>query len=218
MRRPEFLARQARCPSGPLGVLLAPIMGRETVRENDITLRHLQLQRADTVLEVGFGHGRTLRRAALQVPDGFVAGIDFSRVMYRAALRHNRPFLGNGRMALRVGSSDKLPYPSECFNKVYAVHTVYFWACPQSHLTEIFRVTTPGGRFVLGYRPGEDERFAEEFPTTVYHVRPIEEIEQVIADSGFNVSDTATATVGSRLIAWTIAEKPCGPARQSSRS
>jgi len=90
MRRAEFIARQGRRPSGLLGAWIGRIMAWETAEENEIGLRLLDLDRGDRLLEVGFGHGRTLGRAAALVGDGFVSGIDYSRAMVRLARRRNQ--------------------------------------------------------------------------------------------------------------------------------
>jgi cyclopropane fatty-acyl-phospholipid synthase-like methyltransferase len=76
MRRPEFIARQASCPTGILGALIARIMAVETRRENATALKLLDLQPKDHLLDIGCGHGRTLALAADAVPEGFVAGVD----------------------------------------------------------------------------------------------------------------------------------------------
>ena len=73
MRRPDFVARQGRCPSGVLGAVIGRFMAHETVRENAIAIELLQLEPADRVLELGFGHGRTIRRIVERVPAGHVA-------------------------------------------------------------------------------------------------------------------------------------------------
>jgi len=51
MRRPEFLARQGRCPSGLLGSFIGRVMARETARENALAVELLQLKPTDHVLE-----------------------------------------------------------------------------------------------------------------------------------------------------------------------
>lgn len=61
MRRPEFIARQARCPSGVLGHLLARVMAIETAADNERALQLLALRPADQVPEIGFGHGWAFR-------------------------------------------------------------------------------------------------------------------------------------------------------------
>src|SRR5258708_31433721 len=85
MRRPEFLARQGRCPSGFLGSVVGRIMAHETAPENAVAVQLLQLKPTDHVLEVGFGHGRTVRAMVKQVPDGRVAGVDVSKEMLHLA-------------------------------------------------------------------------------------------------------------------------------------
>ena len=130
MRRPDFIARQSRQPRGVLGWIVGNIMAQETVALNEATLHALDLQPADQVLEVGFGHGRTLERAACLVPDGKVTGIDFSETMAGMARRRCRRLIAQGRVAVECGDSARLPYPGACFDKAYSVHTIYFGPIP----------------------------------------------------------------------------------------
>ena len=71
MHRPEFIARQSAHPTGLLGRVIARIMALETATPNRRTLELLELDEKSRVLEVGFGHGRTLGRAAELAPQGF---------------------------------------------------------------------------------------------------------------------------------------------------
>jgi ubiquinone/menaquinone biosynthesis C-methylase UbiE len=208
MHRPEFIARQGRRPSGWLGEIVARVMARETVDANRVALDLLELKARDHVLEVGFGHGATLRRAAEIVADGFVAGIDHSDVMLRLAKRRNAQNLRIGRMELRRADSERIPYANDRFNKVFAVHTIYFWSRPELHLGEIFRVMAPGGRMVLGYHPLEDGRFANAFPVSVYLIRSVKEIETLAGGCGFDAVRTETRESSDSLMASTIMQKP----------
>src|SRR5215471_2910601 len=98
MRRPEFIARQSSHPTGMLGWIIGNIMSHETAALNASVLGALELQPTDRVLEVGFGHGRTIERAAAIVTNGFVAGIDVSETMVRMAARRCRRFLERERV------------------------------------------------------------------------------------------------------------------------
>jgi len=69
MRRPEFIARQSSHPTGMLGWIIGSIMSRETAALNATVLDALELRPTDRILEVGFGHGRTIERAAAIVTD-----------------------------------------------------------------------------------------------------------------------------------------------------
>ena len=110
-------------------------------------------------------------------------------------------------MDLRWGVCEHLPWPDRSFDKACAVHTIYFWPQPARDLAEIYRVLRPGGRLVLGYRPGEDAGFVRDFPAEVYDIRPIAEIEAAVAEAGFATIETGSKTVGRGLMAWTVAHK-----------
>jgi ubiquinone/menaquinone biosynthesis C-methylase UbiE len=195
MRRPEFIARQSRCPTGPLGRLIGYIMSSETATANEQALTVLDLQPSDRVLEVGFGHGRTIERAATALTTGFIAGIDLSEEMVRMAERRCRRLIRHGKVALEVGDSDHLPFPDQSFDKALSVHTVYFWADPEAHLREIRRVLADGGRLVLGFHSRED-KMAADFPASVYTFYAADEVGRMLEASGFERVDLAHAPGG----------------------
>ena len=205
MKRSTLIARQGRQPSGLLGHIVARVMARETHQANLVALDQLDLQPEDRLLEVGFGHGRTLEIAAQSISQGSLHGIDPSEVMQKVARRRNARAIGAGRMTLALGTADHLPYPDRGFDKVLSVHTVYFWADPARELLEIHRVMAPGGRLVLGYRPREDAAFVSSFPPEIYHIRPRAEIEQILAAAGFSDIHTRSAQTKDSLTLWTTA-------------
>src|SRR6266516_305790 len=134
MRRPTFIARQAAHPRGLLGRALVTIMAIETRALNDEVLRRLAIAPGERILEIGFGHGRTLERAAKKNPSARFAGIDHAADMAAAIGRRCAALVEAGRLEVRVGDSATLPWPDESFDGVFAVHTVYFWEDPGRHL------------------------------------------------------------------------------------
>ena len=185
MRKPRFIAEQGRKPSGLLGRIVARVMAKETAGENEFALELLQLRPEDAVLEIGCGHGETLAKAAKFVSRGFLCGIDFSPVMHRHAAHRHRRLVAEKRIEFHLGSSDRLPFDDQSFDKVFAVHTIYFWKTPLDHLAEARHVLKPGGRFVLGFRPAEDPGFGATFPSDIYHIRPEADVVKLVADAGF---------------------------------
>lgn len=194
MRKPRFIAEQGRKPSGLLGQIVARVMAKETADENEFALKLLQLQPEDAVLEVGCGHGDTLAKAANAVSRGLLCGIDFSPVMHGHAMRRHRRLVAEKRIEFRLGSSDRLPFEAQSFDKVLAVHTIYFWNAPLDHLAEARRVLKPEGRFVLGFRPAEDAGFRATYSSEVYHIRPEAEVVQLAREAGFEVLDVRSHT------------------------
>jgi ubiquinone/menaquinone biosynthesis C-methylase UbiE len=184
VRRPEFIARQSRCPSGFLGRVIGHVMSFETAAANDEALKALDLKPADRVLEVGFGHGRTIERAASMVPQGLVVGIDASEEMLQMATRRCRRLIDQDRVRLTLGDSAHLPYPDQFFDKGYAIHTIYFWDDPKLHLCELYRVLRDGARFVLGFHPKGEEGTAD-FPETVYSFYTSDQVLHLLQAAGF---------------------------------
>lgn len=205
MRKPLIIARQGGRPSGLLGQIVVRVMAKETAAENDLVLELLQLMPADSVLEIGCGHGDTLAKAARLTRGGVLAGIDFSKLTHHHAIRRHRALVAEGRVEFRCGSSDKLPFAAASFDKVYAVHTIYFWTEPLDHLREAARVLRPGGRFVLGFRPAEDPRFQETYPAEVYRIRPQAEVVEVVRAAGFNVLDVVERVLPGKRMSFIVA-------------
>lgn len=140
MKRPEFIAKLSRCPSGLLGRLLARLMAVETSPENEVALQLLELQPDDSVLEIGFGHGKTLARAAETVERGFLAGVDPSQDMCSMAARRHQHLMAQGRLELKLGDSRTIAYEDQRFTKAFSVNTIYFWSDPAQDFREIRRV------------------------------------------------------------------------------
>jgi len=185
MRRPEFIARQSRRPSGFLGWVIGYIMSFETAAANDEALARLEVKKGDRVLDVGCGHGRTVERAAEMVGDGLVVGIDASEEMLRMATRRCQHLIDAGRVRVALADSASIPYPDESFDKLVTVHTLYFWDDPRRHLRELHRVLRIGGRMVVGFH-GKETAVAASFPASVYSFYGVEDVLALLREVGFD--------------------------------
>lgn len=206
MRRPEFIARHGACPSGWLGRVIARIMIRETGQENLVALDFLGIQPADHVLEVGFGHGRTLARAAGLTSAGRVVGVDVSSDMLAMARNFNRALIDASIVELHLVDSSTLPFPNGRFDRAYSVHTIYFWKDALAHLRELRRVIRVGGKLVLSFRPDSAEA-RQAFPATVYSFRSSVEIRDLVLAAGFSQADISDRTIPGRDLAFVIATR-----------
>jgi ubiquinone/menaquinone biosynthesis C-methylase UbiE len=164
--------------------VIGHVMSFETAAANDEALKALDLKPTDRVLEVGFGHGRTIERAASMVPKGLVVGIDASEEMLQMATRRCRRLIDQDRVRLTLGDSAHVPHPDQFFDKGYAIHTIYFWDDPKLHLRELYRVLRDGARFVLGFHPKGEEGTAD-FPETVYSFYTSDQVLHLLQAAGF---------------------------------
>jgi SAM-dependent methyltransferase len=204
MRRPQFIARQSACPTGILGDLIARIMARETAAENTKALETLNLKAGDYVLEIGFGHGRTIAQAAQKASEGFVAGIDVSERMLRMALRHNRSAVASGRLDLQCGDAENLPYADGYFDKAFSIHTVYFWPRPENVFKEMHRVLKKNGILLLGFRPDEEDA-RSTFPASVYKFYSKDELGSMVQRAGFQEVEFVDCRFPDRPVLFLLA-------------
>jgi SAM-dependent methyltransferase len=216
MRRPDFIARQARLPRGVFGRLIARITSYETRKINLATLDALGLRPADRVLELGCGRGRTVERAAEIVIEGQVIGVDHAEAVVHAAAWRCRRLIELGRVQLHVADSARLPFANGSFDKAYSVHTIYFWTSPIEHLREIRRVLDARGRIALGVRKKLSDGRRDSFPASVYTFYDVDEITEMLRGSGFASPQIAEPPGGVADLAVIVADadpswRPGGP-------
>jgi SAM-dependent methyltransferase len=123
-------------------------MIRQHAPETKWTLELLNLQSADRILEVGFGAGYGLTLVLDSAKHGQVTGMDLSPTMVQAAARRNRTALGRGKLVLLRGDIANLPFGQHRFDKLFSIHTFYFWPDPHAVLAQLISLLAPGGRLV----------------------------------------------------------------------
>jgi len=201
MRRPRFIAEQARNARGLLGRLIAFIMARETWAQNLRAVDALDIQPADHVLDIGCGPGRALAVIAAKAPRGRAAGADPSELMAEIAVGRNRSLVRAGRVDVAVASVEALPFPDASFDKVLCVHVIYFWPELGPALHEIRRVLKPGGRLVMLFRTSADTASVQTFPAEVYRFRSIEDVEATAGRAGLIVAGRPAGSEPALLVA-----------------
>jgi ubiquinone/menaquinone biosynthesis C-methylase UbiE len=126
-------------------------MARTNQRIAQRAIELLDVQSGDRVLEIGFGPGVGIQLLASAVSSGRVAGIDPSEEMVEQSKARNASGIGTGRVELRRGSVERLPYENATFDKAMAINSMQVWPDAVAGLQETRRVLRPGGRIVLGF-------------------------------------------------------------------
>jgi ubiquinone/menaquinone biosynthesis C-methylase UbiE len=183
----KYIAGQYRRPSGIVGRWIGQRMAEQHQPENLWTVNLLDVQPDDHILEVGFGSGFAIQHVAERLTTGVIIGVDFSRTMVRSARRRNAQAVRAGKVDLRYGDAAQLPLDDHAFDKVYSIHSLYFWMQPLQALQEIMRVLKPGGMFILTLLPTERWGAPEDVPSPTPTFRPYSqnELKALLSQVGF---------------------------------
>ncbi len=154
------VGRHYGCPTGVIGRVAGKRMAQQHEVETGWTVSLLALTPTDRVLEIGCGAGRALERVARQVPCGQVVGVDLSPTMVREAGRCNARAIRAGTVAVEPGDVTHLPFADDHFDKVFSIHSVYFWPDRPRALAELRRVLRPRGMLVSTLTTGKNESAA----------------------------------------------------------
>lgn len=182
----KLLRHAARPGEGAVGRFMLWGMNHGHSPIYEFGLSHVALPRGGRILDAGCGGGELLRRIAARAPGTLLAGVDISSASVEAARRRNRRLIEAGRMELKEGSVEALPWPDASFNLVTACETVYFWEDPAKAFREIARVLKPGGAFSVFLEAADPERariWTDALPAM--HVRTAGEWSALLAEAGF---------------------------------
>lgn len=112
----------------------------------------LSMQPNESILEVGFGPGVGIE-CLVKVSAVRVSGVDSSDEMVAQARARNAKAVADGRVDLRLGSVERLPFDDGRFDAALAINSMQVWPDAVGGLREVKRVLKHGGRIGLGFTP-----------------------------------------------------------------
>src|SRR5262245_8287655 len=187
------LLMQFRKPSGLIGRLNLWLMNRRHSKLTDWGLQHISIASSDTILDVGCGGGRTLRKLAAIAREGKVYGVDHSEASVQACRRTNRHAIQTGHVEVRQGSVSQLPFADNMFDLVTAVETHFYWPDLPADLREVLRVLKPGGTLLIiaeAYKGGKYDKVIQKFADAMnslgYTHLNVNEHRELLAHAGYS--------------------------------
>jgi ubiquinone/menaquinone biosynthesis C-methylase UbiE len=100
--------------------------------------------RPSSILDIGCGTGRLLRKAGARWPEAALFGVDLSEGMIAQA-RARTP-----GATFTVGAAETLPAPDASVDLALSTASFHHWQDQAAGLRQVARVLRPGGVFVLG--------------------------------------------------------------------
>ncbi len=146
---------QFKQPHGLLGQLAGYIMATRpsNIERNEWTLDLLAIKPTDHLLEVGFGPGIAIEKAAQTITEGLIVGIDYSETMLHQAKKRNAVAIQSGTTKLYLGEIEALPTFDRPFDKICSANVVQFWSDPVSAFEKLRSLLVPGGIIATTYMP-----------------------------------------------------------------
>ena len=193
----NILDKQYRRPAGLLGWFIGRRMAKDHHPENLWTVSLLNAQPNDHILEIGFGSGVAIETLSSIVTSGQIYGVDFSKTMVRSAHRRNAKAVEAGRVQLHHTTVTHLPFNDNIFDKVFSIHSIYFWKDPIVALQSIYRVLKPNGTLILTILPknkwnADDPDKAVGTPECIPYNG--EELTQMLHEVGFSKTEIKSYT------------------------
>ena len=186
----KFLSSQLRQPSGLFGkIVMGDFLNEHNQKMNHFAVERLDIQPTDTVLDIGFGGGMTIKEMLKVIDTGKIHGVDFSGVMVEQAKRKFKDSIESNKVLIEFADVQKLPFDDNTFDKICTVNTIYFWDDLLVGLREIKRVIKSNGRLVIGIRSADKMK---DFPVTQHNFKLYtpEEVRNLLVGSGFNQIST----------------------------
>lgn len=109
-------------------------------------LEYIDLPAKSTVLDLGCGTGRLLKRLATQFPTLKGIGCDFSQQMIQQAREQNQH---KSQLIFIQGNAEHLPFTEGQFDAIFNTISFLHYPEPESVFSEISRVLKPQGHYYL---------------------------------------------------------------------
>jgi SAM-dependent methyltransferase len=166
----KLIAAQFRRPHGLLGALAGWIMGRRSSNRarTAATIDKLGLVAGQRLLEIGFGPGLGLARAAQLGAQ--VVGLEHSTTMIRQATARNAAQVADGSIQLIEGDAQALPEDLGRFDRIVGINVHMFWSDPEATIRDLVAHLHPRGRLALTLQPrapGSDDDAVKRAESTL---------------------------------------------------
>lgn len=212
------LAAQLRQPRGAQARETAASMNRANRETNRRAIKLLRLEAHDRVLEIGPGNGAFAAQIVSAAAHIAYTGLDWSHDMVLQAQRRNHRLAALYPVVFEHGNAQHMPFGDQTFDKILAVHTVYFWDDPVRQLHELQRVLNPDGLMCLAFG---DRSFMQQLTFTRhgFTLHDAASMTQLLHSQGWRLSshrrhqETGLSNTG-QMVKKTIHVMACRPPTQ----
>jgi ubiquinone/menaquinone biosynthesis C-methylase UbiE len=183
---------QCQRPTGLMGRFVLWNMNSRHSKVTDWGLARVVVEKHHTILDVGCGGGRAVRKLAAMATVGKVYGVDHSPASVAFATKTNKKAVAAGQVSIIEGSVSRLPFPDRTFDLITAIETHFWWPDLAGDMRELLRMLKPGGTLLViaeVYRGANTTtaRLVEKYlPATGMKFLTADEHQELFAHAGYD--------------------------------
>jgi ubiquinone/menaquinone biosynthesis C-methylase UbiE len=155
------LASQLSFPKGEKGLDIATLMNNTNIGMMMSTIKELNLQDDEVLLELGHANCSHLKNIMEQATNISYFGLEISPLMQQEAEKFNKEFVLQKQAFFSLYDGHNIHVENDSFDKIMTVNTLYFWEEPTELLNELYRVLKAGGKCCIGFAQAE---FMKDLP------------------------------------------------------
>ena len=195
----KFFSEQAKNPFGIFGRLAMPIIfDRGNAYLNGFVNELMSIQANDHVLEIGFGTGKLIYEMAGEINQGCIEGVDISNTMVSIAEKRNKKYIVDGRVKIKEGNFDEIPFENKKFTKICSVNTIYFWPKPENTAKKIAGLLSPGEKFIVAFEDIEQLK-QRNLNRNLFQLYSKSYIKSLLINAGFTTDVSIESRVKGNL-------------------
>lgn len=180
----KIIIKNLRKPKGIFGRRVSKML-ENNLGEYAEMRQYLDLWKGMKLLEIGYGPGLGINDILKHNPGILVEGIDFSKLMYKTALKNTRDYRASVR--LYHGDFNTRNFSGASFDRVLLMNVIYFWNDPENSLGKIKSLLNPGGKVVIGMASPELLKPRMPEGQKVFHYHSIEGVKNILEGHSLKV-------------------------------
>ena len=189
----KLINKNFRKPSGLIGLYIIKFLKKNQIEYDEMDAL-LKLNKNDVALEIGYGLGKGIYDFAKKYDCTF-QGIDFSRLMYKKALKLNHENIARGKVILQCADFDNYSFENDSYDCIYFLNVIYFWDEIYSRLKKIYSILKKNGKVIIFMADAEcfkDIKQTED--ETIFYRHSIDDVVKEMGKTGLKAIETIEHT------------------------
>lgn len=187
--KPKKMIKNASRPEGFWGRLMIKAMNKGHSELSRWGLSFLPETEFTSAADIGCGGGKNVIRLSEVVTDK-VYGLDVSPLCVKDSAKECSSLIKKGRAEIMLGNASALPFKDGELSLVTAFETVYFWKDLQVCFSEIYRVLSENGVFLITNELTADADSPDKY-AKLKEISPIDiftpqELSELLTKVGFS--------------------------------